>query len=108
MPPQLVKEKKLWGIRLSIRPFENLPTNSHLEIEAQINNPNPGRRAEIKIGFQGTPIAAPLRLTDAPLWLEAFRNLLNEARAVADKIGVAPKEEEEKKAAPKKKAARKK
>ncbi len=69
------REEPSWGTRLTVLPFEKLPVNSEMVIQAGI------RGHEVKIWFSGTTMRHPLRRPDAILWLESYKAIIDAALA---------------------------
>lgn len=99
--PQIERENRDWGVRLSLRPFRDPRQNTTMQIEAEINHPKPGRTPPITVRFTGVPTGNPLPSTDAAIWNESLRAVLNRAREIAAEMKAKAKKATKK--APKKK-----
>lgn len=72
--PFIRREKKSWGVRLSLQPLPDRP----MEIVAEVHDQKP----RIRVAFQGTQSLSPLTIVNAETWRTAFGVMLDEARKI--------------------------
>lgn len=103
-PLNIVREEREWGTRLITHPLA--APLSVLEMSVEVYHQKDGKNPEIKVWFNSVPISNHLRPTDVMIWTGALNTMMQEARAIAEKMK--PSRTTVAKAKAKKKAAKKK
>jgi hypothetical protein len=67
------REKTEWGVRLVDYPFDGLPKNSEMYVQAEI------RGTDIRFWFSGTTVRQPLRRADALIWMGCLKAVFDAA-----------------------------
>lgn len=76
--------KTEWGTQLKIRPFNGIngTHKSTMVIQADVQLPKTGRKADIRIWFSGVTGGANISRMETGIWMNAMRGLLEEAQRI--------------------------